>query len=202
MIEKTYFDNKNFLGEKRMKKVIGFIALFCVVVTLASCGLPDPNKTVEAYFNDMSKSDGYFARQIREDEDFKAFVEEYPATADAFEKYVVAYLGTFNYEIHKDRTIVDKQAGKAQVFVTYTCADISKITEEISNSSEYMDYIANMDFSRFEDLIIFLFEGITRKIESGNAPSVTVDATVELQYDSAMKAWVITNEDAIFSEIF
>ena len=179
-----------------MKKVISLIAFLCIILTLTGCKkkLPDPAIVVENYFVGFSENNEKVAAGIMEREGLEEVIAEYPELEGIFHDYVMAYIGSLEYEIRSEETILDPETLTAEVFVTLKYADFSAIYAH--SMGILMDWFWEVDYIPEDDeMFRKLCELYIEDIESGDFEKETEDVVVKLVYNSEIKNWVINNEE-------
>ena len=180
-----------------MKRIFGAIALLCIVLALASCSsMPDPAITVDNYCSGINNGNGEIAEKLAEGEEYQKIIDTYPALTLDFENFILAYIDTFEYEIDTEKTVTDKKAGTAEVYVTLQYVDMEKVRELAA--TEMLDWYANIDyFPEIEDTTTNFLRIMADILENGDCDKLSEEVVVRLTYNRDIKEWEIDNKDDI-----
>ena len=180
-----------------MKRFFGAIALLCVMLALAACSrMPDPTITVDNYCSGINNSGGEFAKMLSEEEEYQKIIDTYPDLKLDFENFIFAYIGTFEYEIDTEKTVTDKEAGTAEVYVTLQYADMEEV--KVLAAAELLDWYTNVDyFPETEETTAKSLQIMADILENGNCGKMSEEVVVKLTYNRETKEWEIDNKKDI-----
>ena len=180
-----------------MKRIICVIALLCIILTLAACsGGQSPAEAVESYCSGLGGSDGEFAEMLSEGEDYRQIIRLYPDIQIEFDIFIASYIKTFEYEIDDEKSVTDKKAGTAEVYVTLRYADMEQV--RVLAAQEMLAWYGNLDhFPDTEETTAKSLDIMSDILSRGDYDKLSEEVVVKLTYNKETKEWDIDNKSDI-----
>lgn len=176
-----------------LKKFIGLVACFCLLISITACGVQKPDEAVKGFFDALNKNDLKTAATFLSSNNKKFSYDN-----ESQKKIVEKLFPKIKYKIISSTV----SGNTAKVKANITAPDLVKITGKMINDLLPTLFTDNMSGNVDEKKENKLIEDYY--IKSLSAKDVTMtsnEVNIELVKDSNKKTWLIKSSDDLLNAI-
>lgn len=176
-----------------LKKFIGLLTLFCLLISITACGGQKPDEAVKGFFDALNKNDLKTAAAFFNSNDKKLSYDNEDGS-----KIIKKVFPKIRYKIISS-TI---SGNTAKVKTSITAPDLVKITNKMANDTMptiFEDAMSgNADEKKEKKLIEDYY---IKSLSAKNVAMTSNEVNIELVKDDNKKEWRIKSSDALVNAI-